>query len=129
MNQHLGRDGNVLGVSATVGKTEDFVSDLEVFMSIRAEALNDTGELNAHGGGCLRGKRVETLPLQQVHAVQAESPDLDDGISFFRSGLGNLINEEIRGGAFAAFDACEMSVWVFLQLISHGMIRFLRDLW
>jgi hypothetical protein len=129
VNQHLGRDGNVLGVSTAVGKTENFVADLEVFVSIRTEALDDTGELNAHGRGCLRGKRVETLPLQQVHAVQAEGPDLDDCISFFRSGLGNLINEEIRGGAFAAFDACETSVCFFFQPILHDMIEFLRDFW
>jgi hypothetical protein len=88
-----------------VSKTEHLVPDLEI-AGLGTQALHHAGELDSHGFRCLRRNRVQTLTLKQVHAVQTERVDLDDGLAGSGTRLGDLVDEEGCRRPFAALDSC-----------------------
>jgi hypothetical protein len=88
-----------------ISKTEHLVPDLEI-AGLGTQALHHAGELDSDGLRCLRRNRVQTLTLKQVHAVQTERVDLDDGLAGSGTRLGDLVDEEGCRGAFAALDSC-----------------------
>ena len=89
----------------SISKTEDLISNLKVPCRIPAKAFNNARKLNPNGLGCLRRDRVETLALQQVHAVQPKRADLNERLAGCGDGLGDLVHKEGRCRAFAALDS------------------------
>jgi hypothetical protein len=108
VQQHLCADGDVLGIGASVGQPKDLVADLEPVAGILgAKGLDDAAELDAERLGGLRGHRVEAAALDNVHAVDAEGGDLDDGLAWGGGGLGGFgVDEEGVSFAFSALDVC-----------------------
>ena len=112
-DEHVRAHGDVLGVRAAVREPEDRVAEGEVL--VRALAVvarrvvgqgdDDAGELNAQRLGRLRGQRVVALALEQVHPVQAEGVDFDQGLgpAGLRDGEGRV---DVQGadGAGVVFD-------------------------
>lgn len=88
----------------TVGQAKDLVAHLKVPFRLRAQALDNSRELDAEGAGCVRRHGIVTLTLEQVHAVETECLDLDDGIAGLRRGFGDRGDEEGGGGARASLD-------------------------
>ena len=107
VQQHLGRHGDVLGVGAAVGQAEDLVAYFEVAVVAFAETVDDAGELDAQSAGRLRRKRVMSLALDQVHAVEPEGFDFDEGLAGLSLREGRFgVDEEVVGGAFAVLYVC-----------------------
>lgn len=94
VQEHLGADGDLLGVRAAVGQAEDFVALLEVAVGARPERGDGARELDAEGRGGLRRQRVLAFALNQVHPVQAECLDLDQRLAILGLGNGSLVVDE-----------------------------------
>lgn len=104
VDEHVRRDSNVLSVRATVSKAKDGIALLEAVLAVGAQLLNGARELDTHGRRSLRRKRVETFALEEIHAVEAEGLDLDEGLGAGDLRPGDIIDEHVFDGAFAAFD-------------------------
>lgn len=107
MNEHLGRDDDVLRISTTIRQPKHLIPILKPTLSsssLITESLNDTAKLHTHGLRRLRRQWVQTLALQQIHTVQAEGADLDERLARCGDGLGDVGDVHGRGGAFAALD-------------------------
>lgn len=102
--EHVRAHGNVLCISASVGQAEHGVSLSEAAFGFRGQLLDDTAEFHAEGLGCLRGNRVLSFSLQQVHAVETKGLDADEGLSCRGLGPRDLVDEERGRGTFAVFD-------------------------
>jgi hypothetical protein len=72
VDQHVGRHGDVLGVSAAVREAEDCIAFLETALAIAAQLLDRARELDAHGGGSLGRQRVVALTLHEIHTVETK---------------------------------------------------------
>jgi len=96
---------DVFSVGAAVREPKDFVADGEAVFGGGAEGLDYAGELDAEGFGGLRGERVVAFALEEVHAVEAEGFDFDEGAGGVGGGLGGFVVDEEGGyGACAAVD-------------------------
>lgn len=109
-------DGEVFGICASVCETEDFVADTKTFFYIVAEAFDCSAELDAEGFGRLGWDGVFAFALEEIHAVEAECFDLDDGFAIGGGGFGGgFIDEEGVGVAGAVLDVWEVVVSVMLS--------------
>ena len=57
--------------------------------------------------------------LHEVHAVEAEGFDFDEGLRAGDLGLGDVVDEHVFDGAFAGFDVCgfgELDLLLFVVL-------------
>lgn len=70
-----------------------------------AEGDDRAGELDAERGGGLWWEGVGAFALEEVHAVEAEGFDFDEGLggAWLRD-RGVVVHEQGGDGAFAAFD-------------------------
>ena len=87
--------------------TQTLIPNLEITIHIRSKPLDHTREFHSHRRRRLRGNRVLALTLQEVHAVQTKSLDLDQGLTGRGGRFGDVIDEEVFGGAGAVFDCCD----------------------
>ena len=111
VHEHVRADGDVLGVGAAVREPEDGVPLLKTALAVAAELLDRAAEFDTQRLGGLGRDRIHALALQQVHAVQTEGFDFDEGLGTCRLGTrGLVVDEEVRDRAFAVFDVCV--VWV-----------------
>jgi hypothetical protein len=54
VDEHVRRNSNVLGVSATVRKAEHGIAFLEITLAAFGQLLDRAGELDTHGSRSLR---------------------------------------------------------------------------
>lgn len=110
VDQHVRAHGDVLRVRSTVREPEDGIALLETLLAVAGQLFNRPAELDAHGLGCLRRNGIQTLALEEVHSIQAERFDLDEGLRVIDLRSGNLVDEQVLHRAFAAFDVCARSM-------------------
>jgi hypothetical protein len=109
-------DGQVFGICAAVCEAEYFVADAETFLYAVAEAFNCPAEFDAESFGGLRGDWVVPFALEEIHAVEAEGFDFDDGFTVGGGGFGNgVVDEEGVGVTGAVLDVWEVGVSVMLS--------------
>jgi hypothetical protein len=73
--------GNVLRISTTIGQAEDFISYRKSIGSFCTDFGDDTGAFYAQDGSGLRGGRVFSEALAQIHAIKPEGLDLHEYLS------------------------------------------------
>jgi hypothetical protein len=73
--------GNVLRISTTIGQAEDFISYRKSIGSFCTDFHGDAGALYAQDRPGLRGRRVFSKTLAQIHAIEAKRLDLYEYLS------------------------------------------------
>jgi hypothetical protein len=82
----------------SVCKSEYFVADLEALLGLVAQALDDTGELDTQRLGGPGREGIVSFALHEIHTVETEGFDFDNGLSTSCRWLGGLgVNEECIG--------------------------------
>ena len=91
VDQHVRAERDVLGVRSPIREPEDLVVLLErlVVAGRGTEGLDRAAELDTHDGAGLWGQWIAALTLKEVHAVETEGFDLDQGLgrTGFRFGI------------------------------------------
>lgn len=105
VDQHVRADRDILGVGAAIRQPENLVADVEPSFRLAAKGLNRARELHPERRRRLWWQRVHALALQQVHAVESKSLDLDDRLAARGGWFGRVrVDEECRDRALPAFD-------------------------
>jgi hypothetical protein len=106
VDEHMCAHGNVLRISTTVRETKHSIALFETALALRSEFLDYTAEFDTEGLGGLGRERVVAFALEQVHAVETEGFDADEGLCGGGGRAFDLVDEEGGGGAFAFLDVC-----------------------
>jgi hypothetical protein len=106
VDEHMCAHGNVLCISTAICQTKHSIALLEATLALIGQFLNYATEFDTKSLGSLGRKRVVAFALEQVHAVQTEGFDADEGLSGGRGGAFDLVDEEGSGWAFAILDVC-----------------------
>lgn len=95
--QHPSAHGDILGISTAIRQAEHLIADLEpmaagilVRLIPGSERMHHAAELDAEGCGGLRGHGIPAVALEDVHAVDAEGLDADEGLAFCWDGGGGV---------------------------------------
>jgi hypothetical protein len=113
VDEHVCAHGNVLCISTTVRQTKHGITLFETALALRSEFLDYTAEFDAQSFGGLGRERVVAFALEQVHAVETEGFDADEGLCGGGGRAFDLVDEEGGGGAFAFLDvfvSCQLGV-------------------
>ena len=72
---------NILRISTTISQAEDFISHRKSIDSFCTNFDGDAGALYAQDRPGLRGRRVFSKTLAQIHAIEAKRLDLYEHLS------------------------------------------------
>jgi hypothetical protein len=104
MHEHMRTDSNKLRIRAPIRQSKHLVANFETPLRLIAQLHNHTRELYTECFGGLRRNGIHALALEQVHTIEPEGFDSDEGLRASGFGLGDVGYVEGFDGAFAAFD-------------------------
>lgn len=106
MHQHMRAHSNILRISTPIRKSKHLIPNFEPPLRTLPQHLNHPRELYAECLGGLRRYRIVAFPLEQIHPVEAEGFDFDQGLGTGGFGFGDTSDVEGFYGAGTAFDVC-----------------------
>ena len=107
--EHPRADGDILSVRTPVRQPKHLITGAEAVVpfSTGAEGVNGPAELHTESVRGLWWERIRAVALEDVHAVDAEGLDLDEGLARRRlRGRDVGVEEQGLTGAGAALDIC-----------------------